>query len=305
MILFVSVIIRTKDRPIFLKRAIDSVYSQTYSNIEIVIVNDNGCDLSEIINYYKILKCDKGISRKIEYIYNKRCLKRAGAANVGLVSAKGKYIGFLDDDDYYFADHILSHVSAQKTHKKLFSISIATESIEDMKMRQKERVYRFPRDLNKISLLFFENYFPFNSMVFQKSVIKTIGILDEDRWVLEDWDFIIRLFLQFEPVLINSVTCEYSTRSDSSTVRNNFEYRQVWKDNFMAVINKYKLDRKNNNVLVPLSEISDFLADHAKEWYETSIQWDLLRDSLVYKVFYSNLYMKVKKVARFLGLTRG
>ena len=41
----VSVIVRTKDRPKLLKRAIQSISAQTYRPIEVILVNDGGCDL--------------------------------------------------------------------------------------------------------------------------------------------------------------------------------------------------------------------------------------------------------------------
>lgn len=304
----VSIIIRTRNRPEFLVRAIDSVYSQTYPNVEIVIVNDNGADMTSIVNHYKNLKVQKGLSRDIQYIFNKTQRYRAGAGNVGIVSARGKYIGFLDDDDYLFSDHVRKHVDAQQKTGSVVSISMGTETIEK-KIKNKYvrqcRNFYFPREINKISLLFFENYFPFNSIMFQKGVVDKVGLLDVKRYVLEDWDFIIRLFLNFEPVFINGVTCEYTTRYDVTNIRNNFEHRDTWKQNFMAIIEKYRKVYRNSEVGIPLSEVSEFLAYHSKEWYEVSIQWDMFRDSFAYKLFYSKFYYRIKKLARIFGLTRG
>jgi len=304
----VSVIVRTKDRPEFLKRAIESVYSQSYPNIEIVVVNDGGKDVIDLINHYKNLKLDVGIERKIEYIMNARSVYRAGAGNIGIKTAKGKYIGFLDDDDYYFSNHISEHVKAQKKSGALVSISIGTEAIEkkiNNKFAPQQTIFRFPREINKISLLFFENYFPFNTIMFQKKITEKIGFLDEKRYVLEDWDLIIRMFLNYDPAFIENVTCEYTTRYDATNIRNNFEYQKIWKENFMATMDKYKDVYKKSELAIPISEVSDFLCFHAKEWYETSIQWDIFRDSLPYKLFYSKAYFKVKKFARLFRLTRG
>ena len=304
----VSIIIRTKDRPNLLQRAIDSVYSQTYPNIEIVIVNDSGCDVSKIVNHYKNLKPDKGLVRKIEHIVNKTSLYRPGAGNVGIKAAQGKYIGFLDDDDYYFANHVEEHVKAQTKKKSPVSISIGTEAIEKIvkkSAQRQRRVFRYPREINKISLLFFENYFPFNTIMFQKEITKKIGFLDEKRFVLEDWDFIIRIFLNYKPAFVENVTCEFTTRYDVTNIRNNFEYKKVWRDNFLAIIDKYKKVYKKSEVAIPISEISDFLSYHSKEWYETSIQWDMYRDSFAFKLFYSKFYFRLKKIARIFKLTRG
>lgn len=303
----VSIIVRTKNRRELLQRALDSIYSQTYPNIEIIVVNDAGCEVSDLINYYRNLKPDLNIKRSIVYIKNTRTLYRSSSANVGIKAAKGKYIGFLDDDDYYFSEHIAKHVESQKKSKSPISISIAVESIEkekNGKLTSEEKTFIFPKEINKIYLFFFENYFPFNTIIFQKEITKKIGFLDEKRFVLEDWDFIIRMFLNYKPILIEDVTCEYSTRNNMSNIRNNFEYQEVWKKNFIETINKYKKVYKGSEVTIPISEISDFLASHSIEWYQTSVQWTLFRDSFAYKLFYSKSYNKIKKIARLFGFTR-
>ena len=86
----VSVIIPTYNRSQFVTEAIDSVLDQTYSNIEIIVVNDGSLDDTEqkLLPYMDrityIKKANGGISLAI---------------NAGLRVAKGKYIARLDDDD--------------------------------------------------------------------------------------------------------------------------------------------------------------------------------------------------------------
>ena len=303
-----SIIIRTKNRSQLLSRAIDSVFSQTYPNLEIVIVNDAGKDVTDVINHYQSLELPTGINRSIKYIINKSSRYRAGSGNVGIKAAEGKYVGFLDDDDYYFANHVSVHIKNQEKNDSKVSISMATESIEKKlknKYTSQQRNFHFPRKINKISLFFFENYFPFNTIMFQKEITKKIGFLDEKRFVLEDWDFIIRIFLNYRPSFVESITCEFTSRKNATNVRNNFEYKKVWKDNFLATIEKYRSVYKKSEVAIPISEVSDFLSYHSAEWYQTSTSWQTLRDSYLYKIFYSSMYVNFKKFVRFFGITRG
>ena len=84
----VSIIVRTKDRPGLLKRAIKSIAAQTYRPIEVVLVNDGGCDLDA--------KELEGILGDVclNYIRLEKNTGRAHAGNVGIENAKGEYIGF-------------------------------------------------------------------------------------------------------------------------------------------------------------------------------------------------------------------
>ena len=92
----VSVIIPTKDRPVRVARAIQSVLNQTYVNLEVIVVDDGSKEL---------LKPHYGDSR-LKIIRNERPIGGAGARNTGMRVASGAYISLLDDDDYYFPEKI-------------------------------------------------------------------------------------------------------------------------------------------------------------------------------------------------------
>lgn len=96
----VSVIIPTYKRSEYLERAIDSVLNQTYSNIEIIVVDDNNPSSTyrtNTINKMQKYKCNE----KVKYIQNTENLGGALARNVGITKATGDLITFLDDDDIY------------------------------------------------------------------------------------------------------------------------------------------------------------------------------------------------------------
>ncbi|MBW2965734.1 glycosyltransferase, partial [Candidatus Woesearchaeota archaeon] len=93
----VSVIMPTYNRPKMLRRAIKSVMDQTYKNFELLVVNDGGEDVKYII---KEFNCNA-----IKYFYKKNG-GLSSALNYGLDRAKGKYIAYLDDDDYWLPHHL-------------------------------------------------------------------------------------------------------------------------------------------------------------------------------------------------------
>lgn len=101
----VSVVIPTYKRNLgFVRAAIQSVLNQTYENIEIVLVDDSpsDCKTVEIVKKY----VDSLDSNKILYIKNEKNLGGSLSRNVGIFSAHGDYITFLDDDDEYMPEKV-------------------------------------------------------------------------------------------------------------------------------------------------------------------------------------------------------
>jgi glycosyltransferase involved in cell wall biosynthesis len=97
---FFSIIMPTYNRASFLKRSIQSVIAQSFSDWELIIVDDGSTDgTMEILQEYK-----KGDTR-ISFIFQEN-LKASIARNNGINHAKGKYICFLDSDDSYKPEHL-------------------------------------------------------------------------------------------------------------------------------------------------------------------------------------------------------
>lgn len=88
----ISVIIPTRNRSAYLKQAIDSVCAQTYTNVEIIVVDDGSTDDTKNVV--------KAYGTRLKYFTQER--KGASAArNHGIAKAQGEYVAFLDDDDIY------------------------------------------------------------------------------------------------------------------------------------------------------------------------------------------------------------
>jgi len=87
-------------------RALQSIAGQTYTYIEVVLVNDGGCDL-DIKELQDILG---GIL--LSYIRLEKNTGRSHAGNIGIKNAQGEYVGFLDDDDMVSNDYVESLTKA-------------------------------------------------------------------------------------------------------------------------------------------------------------------------------------------------
>ena len=101
----VSVIIPTHGDGHTLQRAVESVLKQTYNNIEIVVVDDNGIDSENHLLTESIMHKYKDNS-KIKYVVHQKNLNGAVARNTGEKNSKGLYIALLDDDDVFFEKKI-------------------------------------------------------------------------------------------------------------------------------------------------------------------------------------------------------
>lgn len=105
----VTIVIPTYKRYKEVVRAVESCLQQSYKNIEIIVVDDNGKDSEMNILTYDALRSfiDEG---KIIYLQNEKNSGGSYARNQGLNVSKGKYITFLDDDDEIDKDKILKQV---------------------------------------------------------------------------------------------------------------------------------------------------------------------------------------------------
>lgn len=106
----VSVIMPTYKRSDMLSRAIESVLSQTYSNLELILVNDNDPgdsytkDLMQRIEKYQN-------DKRFIFLNQEAHINGAVARNFGIKNARGEYIAFLDDDDWWQPNKISVQVN--------------------------------------------------------------------------------------------------------------------------------------------------------------------------------------------------
>lgn len=140
----VSIIIPTYKRSVELKRAIDSVLKQTYKNIEIIIIDDNGPGTKWNETVKKIMS-EYSCMENIKYIVNEKNMGGAATRNIGIENARGEYIAFLDDDDEYYEEKISKQV---KLFENSLDESIAlvycyTESYDENNNKIQEYKYDY------------------------------------------------------------------------------------------------------------------------------------------------------------------
>lgn len=107
----VSVIIPAYNCASFLKNAVDSVLQQTYSNFELLIINDGSTDYTP-----KLAEALKSLDNRIR-VFHKQNGGLSDARNYGIERAKGDYLAFLDADDNYHPEYIEELLKVIKLYK--------------------------------------------------------------------------------------------------------------------------------------------------------------------------------------------
>jgi glycosyltransferase involved in cell wall biosynthesis len=119
----VSIILATYNRAGLLPRAIDSVLRQTFSDWELLIIDDGSTDETKaLVDTYS------RDDRRIRYI----CQENSGLAlarNTGISAASGDYITFLDSDDAYMEDHLWLRLDYLRVHPDIDFIHGGAEVI--------------------------------------------------------------------------------------------------------------------------------------------------------------------------------
>ncbi|MFN3480235.1 MAG: glycosyltransferase family 2 protein [Thermodesulfovibrionales bacterium] len=233
----VSIIVRTKDRPKLLRRALQSIAAQTYRPIEVVLVNDGGCDLD--IEELKAILSDVSLN----YIRLEKNTGRAHAGNVGIENARGEYIGFLDDDDLLYRDHISTIMGFLKESE--YGVAYTdTYIVKNVPTKEGykpvSRYVAFKIDFDKDRLLF-QNYIPLLSLLIKRDLLIKESF-DPEFDLFEDWDLLIRLSNHTMFYRIPETTSEYHLRDDNMVLN-------MHPNTFPHIEARYRVYRKHMNLI--------------------------------------------------------
>jgi LmbE family N-acetylglucosaminyl deacetylase/glycosyltransferase involved in cell wall biosynthesis len=197
----ISVIVRTLNRPQFLREALDSLAASTWRRVEVLVVNDGGVPPD--------LPADFPFScRRIDLPENQG---RSAAANAGVAAASGDYITFLDDDDLMDPEHLetLAALMAGGSVRVAYTdAAVGVYEFGEGGFVLRERRLPYSRDYDR-DLLFFDNYIPMNTLLIERELALEVGEFDPGLPFFEDWDFLLRLAACTDFHHLPKVTCEY------------------------------------------------------------------------------------------------
>lgn len=188
----VAIITRTKNRPLLLRRAAESVSQQTYHNYQWVIVNDGG-DVDDVYDVIKRCSIDR---RKITLISNSTSTGMEAASNIGIGNSLSEFIVIHDDDDSWEPDFLMETVNylASPAGKRYGGVVTGTTYVsEEIRGDQVIEHGRQPYMdwLRNVQLaeMAAGNLFAPISFIFRRKVWEEVGGFNEALPVLGDWFF--------------------------------------------------------------------------------------------------------------------
>lgn len=185
----VSVIITTCNRAEYVKKALDSVLSQTYKNIEVVVLNDGSTDNTlETISAYK----DK--DERVIVLNNNPKLGFVESLNKGIALAKGEYIARIDDDDFWIdSEKLNKQVEFLENNKEHVLVGGGSIWIDE-KGKEIIRLLLPEKDDDIRNRILSDNCFVHSAVVFKKSDFKKVGGYNYERFgYASDWSLWLEL----------------------------------------------------------------------------------------------------------------
>lgn len=189
---YFSIVIPIYNKENFIENTIKSVLNQSFTDFELLLINDGSTDQSEaIIAQFQDLR--------IQY-YKKENEGVSCARNFGIAKASSKYIAFLDADDYWYSNFLMEiyNNTLQFPKEKIFATAIEIES--------KKTIFPAQYSIKKTGNTALVNYFKASSKqsvlsssscVIATAVFEKIGTFDTAIKIGEDTDFWIRIGLNY------------------------------------------------------------------------------------------------------------
>jgi glycosyltransferase involved in cell wall biosynthesis len=212
-----SIIMPTYNRNFCIEKAIKSLLNQTYSNWELIIIDDGSTDGTQDFIHNKYADYIK--NRKIIYKY----IPHSGvciARNIGLKLAQYPWIAYLDSDNEILSNYLAVFAHHITRNNK---IKIYYAKIERTNGKTIGKIFN-------LESLYHKNYIDLGVFVHNKSLVKKYGIFDTNLKRLVDWDLIIRYTRNNKPYFINKVLLKYNDNPNYeriSTTENLEESKEI------------------------------------------------------------------------------
>lgn len=230
----VTIIIPTYKRAQYINRAIQSILDQTYNEVQIIVVDDNDPNTE----YRKLLEKEMGKykdNNKVMYIKHEKNKNGAAARNTGIKYAKGEYITFLDDDDYFLPERLEIMIKELEEHKDFdcaYSSNIITKGKKIIGSNEAIKSGNLKRDL----LLGIFSFGSGSNMFFRAGAIKNINGFDESFERHQDIETMVRYLDKGKILAVNKylLVKTQDDRNNEPTIK---KYINI-KENYFKAFNK-------------------------------------------------------------------
>lgn len=207
----VNVVIPAYNKADLTIKAVESVLSQTYGNVEIIVVDDGSTDDTK--NKLQLF------GDRIHYIY-KQNGGACSARNVGIKQATGEYIALIDCDDIFYPEKIAKSVECLEKKSDCGFVYTGAYFIDrDDNVISEYGISNRPASGWIASRLILNNFICNSTVVIRKECFKEVGFFDEKIFIPADWDMWLRLSEKYKAAYIDDKLTGYRL-TDSYTASN-------------------------------------------------------------------------------------
>ncbi|WP_315583545.1 glycosyltransferase family A protein [Actinomyces viscosus] len=191
----VTVVTRTRNRPLMLKRAVQSVGSQSFQDLELIIVNDAG--ESEPVDE-ALASAPEWLRERTTVVTNETSHGREAALEDGLAVSSCEFFAIHDDDDAWEPDFLAACVAHLDEHPDHGAVAtrcdMVTETVTEDGLIELDRgVLALDKESWTLIDTMVANYVPPISQLIRREVADRIGHWDGKLLTQADWDFNLRL----------------------------------------------------------------------------------------------------------------
>ena len=234
MVFVVSVVIPSYGGGQFLERSVDSVLNQTYPNVEVIVVDDNGVGTPNQQATAAIME-KYNLDRRVKYICHEVNLNGAAARNTGVKNASGDYIALLDDDDMFFPNNIEEHMKILPLLSDDYALTYCgfDEYWGEKKVREVKRTFS---GQNLYGILRHLIVVGSTSMCIKKSVWEELGGFDESFRRHQDWEFSARIMARYKIKAVDNIGFRryIEQRNSPKKAETVIDYRKHYLDKKMS-----------------------------------------------------------------------
>lgn len=228
----VSVIIPAYNKADLTIKTVESVLSQTYKNIEIIVVDDGSTDDTK--SKLKIF------SNKIRYIY-KQNGGACSARNLGIQQATGSFIALIDCDDIFYPEKIAKSIECLGKKSDCGFVYTDAYFIDCNDNVISEHGIANPPVSGWIaSKLILRNFICNSTVIVRKECFKKVGLFDENIFIPADWDMWLRLSDKYKAAYIDDNLTGYRLTDSYTTSNMEMAIREI-----VYVLNKVLIGNKH------------------------------------------------------------
>ena len=238
----VAVLVRTKDRPRFLRRALANIAEQTFTDYTVCVINDGGDESATraILQASPLAHLLEGDAPRLMLITTSGGNMEA-ASNAGLAATDSEFVAIHDDDDLWAPEFLERTVGALRASEALICSTRVVERYERETPEGEFEVYEeriFHDGLPGFGLQFLyrTNRTVPIGILYRRRLHELVGFYDESLPVVGDWEFNLRVAAVTEVLLVDEPLAYWSLRPEADGAEANSVQRQAEHARFDASV---------------------------------------------------------------------